>query len=212
MKIVRKKLASKCGASIVLALVFFLICTVVGGIVLTSAVSNAGRLSHAESEQQAYLTSSSAAQLVRDELQNQEFQAVTTTVDANAPTTVYPSTPSGQILAETVTAWAKYRMGDSLLPSGVLTITATEDSIDDITATFSMDETYAITVIFRLADAEVQYPLTLKIPATAQEDTVTAVNRIVETVNGVETIRYETVITTTLSIQWGTGTITKGGD
>ena len=65
---IRKKLNSTQGASMIIALIFFLLTIGVGGMLLTAATTNAGRLSHLAEEQQAYLTTSSAARLLRDQL------------------------------------------------------------------------------------------------------------------------------------------------
>lgn len=65
---VLKKLQSTEGASIVIALIFFLICAVVGSIVLTAASINAKAVvTHQETQQASYAVSS-AAQLVVKEL------------------------------------------------------------------------------------------------------------------------------------------------
>ena len=70
----RRKLRSKSGASMILALVFLLFCSFVGGSVLTSATANAYRLEHL-SDQQDFLNQRSAALLVSDLMQqeNEEF-------------------------------------------------------------------------------------------------------------------------------------------
>ena len=63
-----QKLHSKRGASILLALMFFLICGFVGAVVLGSAVTNAEKLQGRKEDQQAYYAVSSAARLIRDAL------------------------------------------------------------------------------------------------------------------------------------------------
>lgn len=68
MKKIREKLRSESGASILLALLFFLLCAMVGASVLMAAASNAGKSRSNREEQQKYLTLSSALQLVCDEL------------------------------------------------------------------------------------------------------------------------------------------------
>lgn len=68
MEALRKKWKSSRGASILMALLFLLVCMMVGASVLMSAVSNAGKLKSNREEQQKYLTLSSALNLVCDEL------------------------------------------------------------------------------------------------------------------------------------------------
>ena len=71
MKRLRKKLHSERGASILLALLFFLVCMMVGASVLAAAASNAGKIRSNQTEQQKYLTLSSAIRLICDELNQQ---------------------------------------------------------------------------------------------------------------------------------------------
>lgn len=71
----RQKLNSQSGASIVIALIFFLVCLTVGAVVLTAATANAGRITRNQKEQQAYFAVRSAAELLRDELEGEAFTA-----------------------------------------------------------------------------------------------------------------------------------------
>ena len=73
MEALRKKWKSSRGASILMALLFLLVCMMVGASVLMSAVSNAGKLKSNREEQQKYLTLSSALTLICDELENVEY-------------------------------------------------------------------------------------------------------------------------------------------
>lgn len=68
MEALRKKWKSSRGASILMAMLFLLVCMMVGASVLMAAVSNAGKLKSNREEQQKYLTLSSALTLVCDEL------------------------------------------------------------------------------------------------------------------------------------------------
>lgn len=68
MKPFVKKMKSSQGASILLALLFLLLCMTVAASVLMAAVSNAGKARSNREEQQKYLTLSSALRLVCDEL------------------------------------------------------------------------------------------------------------------------------------------------
>ncbi len=68
MERLREKLKSRRGASILLALLFLLVCMMVASSVLMAAVSNAGKLRSNREEQQKYLTLSSALRLVCGQL------------------------------------------------------------------------------------------------------------------------------------------------
>lgn len=68
MRRIGRKLKSENGVSILLALLFFLVCIMVGASVLMAAASNAGKTRSNKQEEQAYLALSSALKLVTDDL------------------------------------------------------------------------------------------------------------------------------------------------
>lgn len=70
-----KKLHSSAGASIVLALLLFLVCALAGAAAVTAASANVGRYTYQQESQQAYLAVSSAARLVRDQLDGLQVEA-----------------------------------------------------------------------------------------------------------------------------------------
>lgn len=73
MKALWKKWKSSQGASILMALLFLLVCMMVGASVLMAAASNAGKIRSNREEQQRYLTLSSALTLICDELESVEY-------------------------------------------------------------------------------------------------------------------------------------------
>lgn len=73
MKMLQKKLRDRSGASILLALLFFLLCGMVGASILMAASSNAGKTRSNRAEQQKYLLLSSALRLVCDELSSAKY-------------------------------------------------------------------------------------------------------------------------------------------
>lgn len=78
MRLIRSKLHDQQRANILLALVFFLLCLMVGGVILASASANAGQAAYDRNDEQACLTVSSAARLLRDQLQNYSGITITT--------------------------------------------------------------------------------------------------------------------------------------
>ncbi|MEA4971834.1 MAG: hypothetical protein VB119_01515 [Candidatus Metalachnospira sp.] len=66
MNRVKSKLKSQSGASILIALMLFLVCAMVGSVVLSSAAGNADKMRNRRSEQQEYLSISSAARLIQN--------------------------------------------------------------------------------------------------------------------------------------------------
>lgn len=83
MKRVTEKLKSRAGASLLFAILAFLLCVLAGTAALTAAAANSGRYTHLEAEQQAYLAVSSAVKLMRNQLAKNNFTATkeTTTTD-----------------------------------------------------------------------------------------------------------------------------------
>ncbi len=75
MKKLTQKLHSQRGASILLALLFLLVCMMVAASVLMAAVSNAGKIRSNYEEQQRYLALSSALRLVAGEIEKAEYTA-----------------------------------------------------------------------------------------------------------------------------------------
>lgn len=69
MNLITRKLRSKTGASMLIAMVFMLFCLFVGGSVLAAATANGSRVAHMV-EQQVYLDQRSSAMLISDELQS----------------------------------------------------------------------------------------------------------------------------------------------
>lgn len=75
MRHICKKLKNRGGASIIFALLIFLLCALVGASALTAASANIGRYSHLEDDQQKYLSVSSAIDLLRGQLGEQTLTA-----------------------------------------------------------------------------------------------------------------------------------------
>ena len=73
MEALKRKWNSRRGASILLALLFLLVCMMAGASVLMAAASNAGKLRSNKEEQQKYLTLISALQLLCDELESVKY-------------------------------------------------------------------------------------------------------------------------------------------
>lgn len=74
MTCLREKLNSQRGATILLALLLFLVCCMAAASIMAAGVSNAGKTRSSSVEQQKYLTLSSAIQLIADELEKAEYQ------------------------------------------------------------------------------------------------------------------------------------------
>lgn len=89
MNPVMRKLKSKRGASMLLAMMFMAFCVFVGGSVLSAAAANGSRVAKQAKDQQAYLSQRSAAIVIADELKGHpDDQLQMTVVEKTTETTV----------------------------------------------------------------------------------------------------------------------------
>ena len=109
MKRMCKKLNSARGASILFAVLVFMLCAFAGAAALTAAAANAGRFSHAERDQQKYLSVASAANLLLAELDTPRLEITQSRTETRS--WEYDADNNLQILEPTsvlggmVTAW-----------------------------------------------------------------------------------------------------------
>ena len=75
-----QKLHSQRGASLLVALMFFLTCAMVAAVILGSATTNAQKLQQRREEQQVYYSVSSAAKLLRDTIDQLSYEGGETAV------------------------------------------------------------------------------------------------------------------------------------
>lgn len=68
------KLKSTSGASILLAILLLLLCSVGGSIVLTSATASSGRLVDLRSREKDYYSVTSSARVIKDELKDESYK------------------------------------------------------------------------------------------------------------------------------------------
>lgn len=69
---IKQKLHEKRGASMVLAMIFLLFCSFIGGSVLAAATANGSRIEHQNQKQQAYYSQRSAMSLMADMLTDED--------------------------------------------------------------------------------------------------------------------------------------------
>lgn len=223
---IRQKLNSKRGASLILAAAFFLLCAAVGGVVLTSAMANAGRLSHLEQEQQAYLTVSSAARLLREELEGRVFETKRTVIerspgglvsDEMEPPSLSPAGGSMDgILKEDGEAVYRHENYGGVLPAQrSFSIDAGDSRFAQVNVTkFQMKQDYQITAVLTLKNDD-RYSMTLTLPAVCSKSGPSSSSKDVYTTDpdtGDEILDYtETTAETTTTVTWKGGVITKGG-
>lgn len=125
MNALKNKWRSRRGASILLALLFLLICLMVGSSVLMAAASNAGKIKSNKEEQQKYLTLSSALELVCGKLEEMRYTGqYTYTVDSTTTENTDPEDESKiiEIVYDCTYSWTPGKTDgwelESVLPLG----------------------------------------------------------------------------------------------
>lgn len=79
MRAIKQKLSSQRGASLTFALLIFLVCAVVGSVVLTAGTAASGRMSKVTEMDQRYYSVSSAAKLLADAITDKSLVVIETT-------------------------------------------------------------------------------------------------------------------------------------
>ena len=100
MQSLKEKLHSAKGSSLLIVMVYFLLCLFVGGVVLTAATANGGRLAAMKADHQANYAQRSAAMVVQDEMKDKTTSLV---IDKITTTTRVTTTNGATTVSETVT-------------------------------------------------------------------------------------------------------------
>ena len=93
-----KKLKQSRGSSLSFALLLFLVCAVIGSVVLTSASAAVGRVSENYDYDQRYFAVTSAAELLRDTLDGRSVTFTLTKTSELTQTTTYTFADGGASL------------------------------------------------------------------------------------------------------------------
>lgn len=202
-----QKLKNEQGVTILMALLLVLTAAVVSAVILSAALSAARRVNGDRAAQQNYLAVSSAAELVRDSIDQMQYTVTTITTyewDEESEGYVQAGSSSTEKLPTgLMRAW----LTDGARNNGctdTITITLPDEALPSVKASFSMTgrgtrgEGYDIRIAFSLADAgdADDCRMTLRLRGNVEEesdkDTVT------------QNERYR------LTITWGNPEITKG--
>ena len=144
---IKRKLSSKSGASMLLAMVFLMFCLFIGGSVLAAATANGSRVEHLKNDQQDYLSQRSAMLLMSDMLtgtDGKELQVTITDVtmtntpaDGSEPTTSHTVTFISPTLAtgETPSLLQKMLFEIVVAKEGAGTIKCNSLGISELSAT-----------------------------------------------------------------------------
>lgn len=203
------RIKSKSGATILIALMFFLLCAMAGSIILAAGTASAGSQAGVKEQEQAYYTVTSAAQLIKGQIENQQFgyQETTTTLSGGSTqvTEDYVTEPSSQ-LKDLLKKAGKHIFDTEKDYIDTITVKPADSSaypeLSEVSGDFRMDaKTYSIEIILSIRNTkgEGMYTCKVSIP-TVQHD----VKIITTGINGTSSWRkIET------SIVWGKATITK---
>ncbi len=94
-KTLQKKIRSESGASVVMALLLFLVCSVVGALVLTAATAAAGRSAKLAESDQRYYSVASAAELLSKEIDGCTVRIVRSKTVTTTNASIFTVTPGG---------------------------------------------------------------------------------------------------------------------
>ena len=236
MGLIRRKLHSGRGASILLALVFFLVCGFVGAVILGSATANAQKVRDRRADRQAYYAVSSAARLLRDTLGDSACKGWEDQVtygchnDSHSEAgshrcekTEFMGTSGGNLLTEA--AWkvfcsqTRYYLAEKPAPpyETAFTVEAGE-GIPDVEAVLTIDQSYNVTIQL-WAGAEKRHPMSLRLAASVQQTDEeiqrpechheAGTNEAGETIWNYYTGNTKTRTTT---VSWPTAVIAKAGE
>ena len=95
MSRIKRKLKSRAGASITFALLLFLVCAVVGSVVLAAGSAAAGRFSRLREMDARYYSVTSAASLLREKLSGQTVTVTTVKTTETRTVTAYENGTAG---------------------------------------------------------------------------------------------------------------------
>lgn len=210
----RKKLQSQKGASMLIALVFFLLCTTVGTVVLTAASSNVGQLTHVQDQRQAYLATASAARLLREEVEPRAFVTVVrvdrceihdrTVLDQTKYS--YPGGALGDVLEDFCKASVQQQRAAA-------DFTMEAEGMPTVKVSLSSNAALDLTAVLTTAAGE-DYPLTLALDHSTKitENNSQGAGHTVHSVdaegNPISDICSTTLTVTTTTVTW-TGQIQK---
>ncbi len=205
-----KKLKNEQGVTILMALLLVLTAAVVSAVILSAALSAARRVNGDRTAQQNYLAVSSAAELVRDSIDQMRYtETTTTTYERDEKSEGYVQTGSSS--TEKLPTGL---MGDWLTDGAqnggctdTITITLPDETLPPVKASFSMtgrgegNQGYDIQIAFSLTDAgnADDCRMTLRLGGIVDESTSTFTD------GNTGQSRIDR-----LTITWGNPKITKG--
>lgn len=102
---IKQKLNSQCGATILIAMMFLLLCTMVGSVVLTSASANVNKTKGRETGQEDYLALSSAVRFIEDTIDGKTCEGVEQNIVYGCAGN--PNLVAGDVVHKDTPSWEK---------------------------------------------------------------------------------------------------------
>ena len=220
-----KKFTSAEGMTILIALLFFMMCAVVGSIILTAATAASGRLSNLRDEEKGYFAASSAAEFLRDSIEGTTFQISQTdgqkpVYSVNGYEVTVPQSDALLNLLLNAKADTPVEYTMNVTPNATGAASGSSAAPEPMEATIEMrhSDDYQITAAITTADG---YKLTLVLPSEVDVQVYTkevtptevpptgvppATGESVVSASGEPAV--ETITTTVTTVSWSGGRIT----
>ena len=207
----KRKLRSESGATLLMALLFFLLCALASSVVLAAGSTASGRIAGLEQDQQAFYTVTSAAQVLQEEINEGGAFTATVVTTTDMGTGISSSTlPAYQYSGLSLILEAAADVYDNkTIHTDILTLkqgTVPEGTFDfgTVKASFTMDKDYNISIALSLNDAELSNKYQCVVTAKGNSH----ITSVTETRNDSEGNDYTVLITTT-DITWSDALIKK---
>lgn len=197
---IKRKLSEDSGASILIALIFFMICAVVGTLMITASMASSGRMHNLKSDQQSYYNIYSAAKLLEKELCDQKYSKYKEVSESGEESMEYLEKPNSSFSDLLVNCadhiFEKHTEIEKTLYVSLPSSTDKEEM--EVEAKFFMDTDYQIVIsLYEKSNPSIEYEV--RIPAIlSQSNAQTIVIK-----DDKEVTRYIT------SLSWGKAEIAK---
>lgn len=193
------KLRDNSGASLLIALLFFMICAVIGTLILTIAVAASGRMLHLKENQQSYYNIYSATKLLEEEIQNTSYSKYVQIDSEHNETMHYLEKPTG-VFRELLLQYA-----DTIFDTGTIKEAKlikislpSNPNMQPVIVTFHMDINYQILLeVYEETQPDIVYEV--KIPSIISQN----YEKTTFIQDDNEYIRYTT------SLYWGKAEISR---
>ena len=194
------KLKSTSGASILLAILLLLLCSVGGSIVLTSATASSGRLVDLRSREKDYYSVTSSARVIKEELKDESYKIYREYITDREVFEVEPVGLMKEFLKKASDYVYDYNISrgdtgfeDRPVYTNEWEIKSSDSAVNDVKAKFYMYNDYSIEILLSSGS----YSCKLEVPAvtTTYSESIMISPELIDTRETVEVIWSEGVVT-----------------